>query len=369
MSAIKSLLTTIAALISLSVVGTAKAQSLETRYCPGPVGDPGERMLHETILENAILAELAYGEEDKASLNLQQECPNGASSSAEDGISIKIAPLHDFIFDQAKKGFGNGRDIEISKTKDGHIRCSGQDREDRIAAAYEFTEINGRLSLLIKIAIVGVTGVLETEELAVLRLTDEGGKEILGIRGTESWRPGQWNASVSGLIGSSCIFPFSVEVAKSFFNYDFLSELNLTNFRRFAVVGHSLGGAVVQHLMVQEDFNGALTTLEKALGQDGFEFRAYSFNSIGVSGEVASGSLMPNLTSVRVAGEILEQIEADLEEGKSRRQIGQIFRYSTDSDRWFSMDPIEFHKIDSVQKAICECLDGSSPTFQFEFRP
>lgn len=372
MSTIKYMLATVTALILLALIGTVEAKSFATRSCPGPSGDPDKRMLHETILKNAILAELAYGGEGEANLNLQQACPMG-TSSAEDGISIQIKRVPDFIVKQAMGIFGNDRDLQIRMDEEGRIRCGGQDREDRIAAAYEFAEINGRLSLLIRVAIVGVAEFSDMEELGVLLLTDDDDNEIIGISGTDPGRFDQWSASVSELIGSSCAFDFSVEVAKGFFNYENLVEgrhvQTELEYITFGVVGHSLGGAVVQNLMVKADFDQALTDLEMALERDGLDFRAYSFNSIGVKGESPPENRVGNLTSVRVAGDILERIEADLEGEYSRRQLGRIFRYSTDSQWWINLEPIEFHRIESVQRAICDCLDGSSQTFQFEFRP
>lgn len=373
MSTMNSMLAAGAVLFALATVGAAQVQSLSRLSCPGSNGSPEERMQHEKILENAILADFAYLGPGEATLNLQEECPNGVSSPDEDRTAILIHRIPDSIIDEANEVYGGEREGD-------YIICpSIGTRDERVAAAYEFAEVNGRLSLLIRTAIKYAAADLDTEELAVLRLKNADGDEVLGVRGTEFWRPDQWNGSVSGLIGTSCPFDISVEIAKSFFNLETLKSvyeeigLGSVNVGRFGAVGHSLGGAVVQHVTVSEGFRDALTILERDISQsslirDEFDFRAYSYNSLGVREEKVPKRPIDDLTSVRVAGEVLEQIEADLEGEYARRQIGQIYRYSTDSISRIEPEGIEFHRMKAAKRAICQCLDGTSNTFEAEFQ-
>ena len=53
------------------------------------------------------------------------------------------------------------------------------------------------------------------------------------------------------LLNNSCIFELAVHVAKAFFKFCDTDMPPMTN---FAMVGHSLGGAVVQHVVSSLDF-------------------------------------------------------------------------------------------------------------------
>ncbi len=374
MSKIINFLLATAILIAPMSISAAQGQPLERQYCPGPGGSPEERAEHETILQQAILAELTYGGTANANRDTGDVCPGGQLSWSPPRDQWSIRPVPENVIQDAvtaaRERFGG----EFSISEDGYVSCQNDVTEtDRIVGAYDFAVANGWLSLVVTIGVILVDGTVETEGLEVLRLINDEGDRILGVQGTDPWRFEQWVASYNDLIGRGCMFPFSVELAGAFFTPENVEsmfvELDMEDSGRFGTVGHSLGGAVVQHLMVQREFGDALEHLRRYRG-DEFEFRAYAFNSFGVTGDIPPESPTGWLTSVRVAGEVVERTEQDIErylpEEHWRRQVGNIYRYGSNGGSL--IDQFRLHRVAAVKRAVCGCLDGTSPEFEAGFR-
>ena len=363
-------------LFLLMVAGTSQALPLQTYNCPGSGASqnaPVTRDQHERLFEHAVLAELVYRDQNQVPLDLHAKCPTGIVQR-EEIATVTFYPVPRHIIDQAVSAIRRPEDqrrIEIyTDTNSGEdfIACTNAETfAQRIAVAFRYVRRNGRLSLFIKFLILGVTILTQKEELRILELQRDGrssqnGDEIiLGIQGTDFTSISQWNASIQNLINTSCVFDFAVEVATRFFGPTSVDQFGAY---RHGIVGHSLGGAVAQHVAQHTDLHSVIAGY-----RNGATFQAYSFNSIGVKCSTPDVPHQSRIRSVRIAGEVLEQMEPQFR----RRQIGHIYRYdvpsSQSSTNQHSLpERIRLHKIDAVQDAICRCLGNSRERFEYRFR-
>ena len=266
---------------------------------------------------------------------------------------VEIRPISDDILMQAISSNRDSNkswfvDLFTSDSKEKFVTCT-TDRSvtERLAVAFRYAFNNDRLSLLMKFVIVGVSALSPTEEIEIVKLRNSKNDKILGIQGTDVFRHGQWRTTINKLIEEpsskvSCLFPLAVDIATEFFGGNFVKD-KFSKTHYYGIVGHSLGGAVAQHI---------------AQELDDATFRVYSFNSIGVATKRGTITRQGAMNSVRVAGEILEQLQSKFK----KRQIGHIVRYGTSSDGW--QDGIRRHSIESVKKEICWCLADKERKFE-----
>ena len=343
---------------------TLHAQPMTLHNCPGLDTTNETYRTHVELLEHAMLAEAAYGNLGAVPLGLRSDCLN-------DKWSLTVLPIPKPIITQAveaireKDDSRNVRDYTDTGTEENFLTCTtNQTLEQRIAIGFKYVyEKEDRLSLLLSFVILGGTAFSGAEELKVMRLRRNGqhhdgnGETIFGIQGTDLTRIPQWNASIQQLLGRSCVFDLAVEVSTRFFSPTSVNNLPAEN---YSIVGHSLGGAVVQHIVQQRDLGAIIEELGT-----GARFRAYSYNSVGVDTARKGAEIHDDLFSVRIAGEILEQIETDLD----TKQIGCLFRYGVSSEQssvsnWSIEDEIRRHSIEEVQKEICNCLSDEHEEYE-----
>ena len=345
----------------LGLAGTASAQETEFKMC-----SYAEK--HVTLLKYAALAEIAYKAPGIHSLDLNEICSeNNALPKDFPTENITVLNLSgEYIKDLAHMicPESNGECIAIVKdtnTDEEFIVCEpGASLPLRLSIAFEYIRDNNNLSLLTKVAIVSSQVLTGDEELRVVEFQqDDWGNRTFGIQGTDIFKIDQLNTSIQNLMGNSCIFNVAVEVAKRFFN----SCENNSEADNYTIVGHSLGGAVAQH--VAHNLGDFGSTMREC--RNNVEFQAYSFNSFGIDDSIESMPHHREINSVRIAGEILEHIiGTDL----NRRQLGHIFRYGMRLDQpspnQSSFERFELHKISTVQEEICSCLSGVG---EFEYTP
>ena len=225
---------------------------------------------------------------------------------------------------------------------------------------------------MVRVISVGLATSSGTEEFQVVEVNTLDGP-VLSFRGTnlEDLRFNQISTSLNDLIENSCLFDFSAKLAGNFFNRERLVEYLPDETQwNLGIVGHSLGGAVVQYIVTDPEFHKTLIEFSK---EADIEFHAYSFNSIGVRNSRRVNEKLGNMTSVTVAGEILELLADSLEGIDSRRQIGNIFRYNTipghqeemispedivNEHPNYYIRAIGLHGISAVKESICHCLSG-----------
>ena len=335
----KHLLAFILLLLSATIARAAGPHPQMRQYsCPGP----NVWRTHVGLLEHAILADFTYKKNSgMKKWNLHKICPAGINAKAPDS-QVKVEPIPDWILDLAKDNVQREND---NRTVDDHIGESTGDKfvtcttnrtlKERLAVAFRYVRRNENLSLFAKVAIVGISGLETTEEIKVVTLQDDSDGASFGIKGTDMSRIKEWNTSIQNLIMNSCIFDFAVEVSTIFFESGISGEIPEFRARNYGLVGHSLGGAVAQHVAQEMDL---MTVIQKH--QENAVFRAHSFNSIGVDvGGPESAERVERrkfVTSVRVAGDFLEELQQQV----GRVQIGHLYRYGSSQEKFSLPDRI-----------------------------
>ena len=334
----------------------SEALSQETFICPGSAN-------HTELLKYATIAERVYGDSTVSSTNWRAICRDDI---APDVNNFRIENLPDEYFDRAKQNLIHLEpDIEMMtnlRTGLKYFSCdTNQNLVNRFLIAFRYILNNEELSLIVKILLVISNTIPNIEELEVLTLHSQSGDTILGVQGTDITRIPQINTSIQQLINQdgSCLFNFATEVAGEFFDIcDEESPLPCYIRERaikYAIVGHSLGGAVTQHVSGQRNFEGIVRECN-----NNAEFRAYAFNSIGVTEQSTNRQFHETVTSVRFSGEILEYLQNDFQ----TTQIGDKYIYGISNN--ISLSGFERHKIVELKKEIgaCRCENGRAYTFE-----
>ena len=355
---------------SLTIAAPAHPQTLMSYSCPGINADAKERRRHVDLLEYAALAEAAYKDLGETTVSLQSICPMGISEQVQDTL-IHIHRIPENILNKVAGEFRENNsnwklDDYSDDTGEKFFTCtSTKTTAERLYVAFRYVLNNEGLSFFIKAAIVGIAGLTAKQEIGVVRLKNSKGETTIGVQGTDISSIDQWNTSVQNLIESrdaerSCLFPFVEDVVTHFFGKEFAGEyLEFRGKSKYSIVGHSLGGAVVQHVAKGNDLEGVVRGHHKDA-----TFKAYSYNSIGVASGAELTGYQHNIVSVRVAGEILEQLERNV----GRSQIGHIVRYGIPLGRTTEESGIRLHKIKSVKEKICNCLTHDRHMFEYGYR-
>lgn len=150
--------------------------------------------------------------------------------------------------------------------------------------------------------------------------------EFVVIENTDSF--GKFLTDLAEIVADSCAFDFMAS---------FVGDLRNKNVETLTVAGHSLGGAVTQH--VAQHF----------LNDDSFKLAAYSFSSFGLDSGVEISSQA--VFSYYISGDPFVV-------GLRRKQIGTVLRY--DPPLWYELykGSLHRHYLDEVQSAICKCIEG-----------
>ena len=337
---------------------------------------------HTKLLEYAALAERAYEiptgrDATEAPSGWTMYCDNDAPPQAE---NVHVYNLPRDYIDRAARTINleqtNFDVYTVAWTGETVIVCNDEsDPLLSLAGTVRYAWENDKLSLLTKIILVSTERFTELEEIEVVELRPEDSQKpsLFGIQGTDIIRlwglealeipnPQQMNTSVRQLMGGSCIFNLMPEVAVQFFHdtscdWRWRKRLGLLRSgmldspvsrpKDHAIVGHSLGGAVAQHVANQKDLAGVVRECTR-LGT----FRAYSFNSIGLT-DATPNYRQENIVSVRIAGEVLEQKAEEFDTS----QIGHIYRYGLPLPDQLDDLRMERHGIAEVQEQIrlCRC--------------
>ena len=366
----QNLLAFLLVLVSSLMVAPTHAQTMSGHYCPGSTATDKERSMHVDLLEYAVFAETAYNELGQTTINLHSTCPMGISEQTQDTvIDVRSIPANVIsrAVDRIRETNSNWTFNEYTdKAGEKFFSCTvDQTTRERLVVALRYVLSNNDLSFSIKAAIVGASVMTATQEIGLVELESANGEKLVGIQGTELFSIDQWNTSIQNLIksqdsGNSCIFRFAVEVATYFFGNEVAGEISeYRNKNSYSIVGHSLGGAVAQHIAKKTDLEQIIKNHHKDA-----TFKAFSFNSIGVVPDPETISHRRNIVSVRVAGEVLEQLQRTV----GRSQIGHIYRYGILSVQQEGGNGIRLHRMKAVKNKICKCLTDSRDMFEYGYR-
>ena len=348
---------------------TSSVQAQDEVACPGPYEHS-----HETMLEHAALAELTYEkpQTDPYEIDIFRYCMASTGRQELEGQRIvQNLSIPEYVVNNAKRKLRrqyeeNRQSITIVTFQHEGDTLYACEREltlpQRLAIGFKWFQLADKVALGYIFGIV--TGLAGTalggnEEIKIIELRgrtpngepiDE--ELVLGVQGTDPRRLHQWVSSIQRMIADSCTFPFALELMRSFFGSN--HDVNLDN-SRAVLVGHSLGGAVVQFIGDTTALSGIIENRHDVLNLFG-----YSFNSFGVPNHQRYGTDHTDVHSVVVAGEVLEQIVT----GTS--QIGHQYRYDTAAssiEQW--VQQLDRHKISTVQRKICGCMDGRDLVYQY----
>ena len=201
------------------------------------------------------------------------------------------------------------------------------------------------------------------EEIGIINLRREPSspnetEELVAIRGTNFTKISQIMTSLRGLLRSSCVFEILAIV---------VSDIgSRTSASSISVVGHSLGGAAVQYIVLDHDSHPRRNPTNRQ--NSNVKFTAYSFNAIGLDHEFAEKANTSDLYSYVIDGEIVSRLGEVL--GKT--QVGTTIRYIP-PETWqelgfFSIvnsvlqgefpERVRRHELSTVQEGLCECING-----------
>ena len=336
--------------------------------CPANAGGYS----HTELLEYATLAERAYDipipegvDAAESALNWRKHCENDDPPKVEDWHVHNLP--EDYIHRAAKTLDLRPTDYDVytvKRTGEQVIVCNEPNPMASLAGTIRYAWRNDKLRLLTKIILVATEAFTEVEEIEVmeLRSDDPSKPPLLGMQGTDIvrlWnlqtdipRARQVNTTVRQLRGDSCPFNLMPEVAVEFFKDTSCAWKSLKIDSRpndLAIVGHSLGGAVAQHVANEKD----IVDFVPECSGEADTFRAFSFNSICLK-DATPNQRQENVVSVRVAGELLEEKATEF----NMKQIGHLYRYGLPLPDELNGLRIKRHRITEVQRQIRLCRCG-----------
>lgn len=364
---------------------------------------PEERSTQCALYEYAQIADLAYGS------GPAMMCPLG-DTGAQVGIhNDLILELPDVLI-----GYEMGCEwrqyplfesdtIEFHKGDDNVTRLACKREEDvRLSITWREFLVRSTLYIYFDIKFIAPVSVLlgneEQIEVTPLRRigpnkeSDE--EQLVAIKGTDFNKIPQVMASANNLLepSGSCVF----DVAAKYVAYRTEKILRddevlyayggIHRATHVAVVGHSLGGTAAQYLgalaATSDEYLKTLKHHENAIKEsravnprafskyESERFHTYSFNAIGLPEQSLGSYDASRHYSYVIDGEIASHWIGLLFE---QEQIGHTVRY-VPPDTWpgnsivtlkgqlfqsDTLEPFRRHKIGVVQKAICECINGT----------
>lgn len=194
---------------------------------------------------------------------------------------------------------------------------------------------------------------IDWEELGLVRLEpvdpDSGVGEVVAIRGTDWENLSTVMTSVKDVLANSCAFESGAVIVKVIGSRIAHRDKQARRKGVLVVTGHSLGGSATQ-------FIG-----QSNLGPSRHAIRGYAFNAMGIDGSRSSGQTVPNesLYSQYVHGDAVSMGGQFL--GRIQPGTVLVSKPASILPDWLSdlfIDPLHRHKLDTVQKALCQCLNG-----------
>ena len=198
-----------------------------------------------------------------------------------------------------------------------------------------------------------ITNWTKWEELGVVKLAPVDPKskvdEVFAIRGTDWENLSTVITSVKDVVAESCAFEITAVIVKAIGSRVAAQEENRGRRTEVIVTGHSLGGTATQYIG------------QSNLGPSSYAMRGYAFNAMGVdqSQELNNCSEPAKLLySHYVHGDPVSFGGGAI----GRIQPGKVLvsKPASNLPDWLSdmaVDPVHRHKLDTVQKALCQCLN------------
>ena len=194
---------------------------------------------------------------------------------------------------------------------------------------------------------------IEWEELGLVKLKpidkNSAVDSVLAIRGTDFENLSTVVTSMKDVLAESCAFESTAVIVKVMASRIAQTENTEQPKTEIIVTGHSLGGAATQYIG------------QSNIGPSRYTMRGYAFNAMGIDD---SQSSYGNKSSTLLYSQYVHGDPVSLG-GKllGRIQPGTVLVSKPPSNlpNWLSdlwIDPLHRHKLDTVQKVLCQCLNG-----------
>lgn len=392
------------AFLTTHVGGFSKAAEMDCEQMSAPL-----RSIQESLYHYAVLAEVPYGDGSASTTNAAygRSCKIGQDDRVlhpADAKKIRetqefAAELSNLLRSQGNVGSDKrlkskieeyGSDLNSDQGKRWHrqfvaiddrsgvtyIGCRHDSLTPRLFVTWKELSVDGvptivdqltvqrrQVTLIVPQIYVAVTrdidrpnavkGGIDWEELGLVRLEpvdpESGVGEVVAIRGTDWENLSTVITSVKDVLADSCAFESAAVVVKVIGSRIARRDRQAGQKRVLVVTGHSLGGSATQ-------FIG-----QSNLGPNRHAIRGYAFNAVGIDGSRSSGQTVPNesLYSQYVHGDAVSMGGQFL--GRIQPGTVLVSKPASILPDWLSdlfIDPFHRHKLDTVQKALCQCLIG-----------
>ena len=343
---------------------------------------PNQRSLYEY----ALIADMAYGESRPGSCRVEATGEKIELRRPHE-ISLLPEPTRNRIVGNVGELLGSREprtdviryygDDEIT-----YLTCSSYDDDLHLALAPTLFRrpLLGDDSRVIVVLDIAVLINLQhlgdwkspDEELGVVRLYRSESRngdpeELVAIRGTNIWKIRQIWANLNDLFEEegSCVFRMASVVVE-------VVEQDLsTRGNSLAVVGHSLGGSATQYVARENATRQSPNAM----------FSAFSFNGVGIDANSVDKFSLSSLYNYFIEGDFASSFGMRW----GRLQAGRAMRYrpsvSWRLPSWFmfslrplseatlALETIRRHGLDTVQKALCECMNArGSVAMNYDWR-
>ena len=342
-----------------------------------------QRNLHTRLYQHSQFAEIAYGD-TPSHICLNQDNTPLVDTSQYHSRLLEFADVEGRWLPEFRERWRQGNLPTNVGQYDGdngvtYLTCSYDNFDPQFALTWATTTFDAlgpdqtpvSVTLLNpSILVVASAGLIpQGEELGVVRLsrnppaTKSQPDELVGFQGTDIARFPQLVSSLNDLMSNSCVFEMAA-IVSSVVSGEMCEG-------QYSVVGHSLGGAAVQHVVRDFDTNPdrdpsrSSTELETC---NNVKFVGYAFNSIGLDDDSAVNIRNGEMYSYSIDGEIISWLGRKW----NRKQIGATLKY-TPTSSWPQIGVFEFgkkvltgdqpetlrrHRLPAVQQALCECVNG-----------
>ena len=335
-----------------------------------------ERSMQRSLYEYAQVADIVYTGLSQWQVNRKKgEIHNCVEKKTSQRIGIpgrEISELsnrtHEYLRSLAEF-IGGYKDVEPHEGNDGRIHLTCKNRRTkrvRLSLGWGIVVLGNTLSINLDINVVVPRGIFNEERLAFVELSRTGHEQeqLIAFKGTDFTEIDEIATSVNDLLKptGSCVFPvaerFVGGIVKRLIDSDngFRLENEWLPVRNIVVVGHSLGGAAAQHIAATVGGDSQI------LGEYYDAFNTYSFNAVGLDKDSIGRGDLSNHYSYYIEGEFAS---TGAEIFVDRIQPGHVIHYvpPENSERWPKIgwrpqEAFRRHKLDTVQEAICECING-----------
>ena len=279
-----------------------------------------QRALHTSLYQHSLFAQMAYGDAPSHICH-NQDSTRLAHTSKFHSQPLLLADAKGRWIPEFRERWRQGdppTNIGQYVGDNGvtYLTCSYDNFDPQFALTWATTTFDAlgpdqvpvSVTLLNpSVLVVASAGLVpQDEEIGVVRLSrdppaaDGQPDELVGFQGTDITRIPQLMSSLNDLMSNSCVFEMAA-IVSSVVSGEVCEG-------QYSVVGHSLGGAAVQHVVRDFDTNSHRDPSRRSTNLEAcnnVRFIGYAFNSIGHDDNTAINIGQGELYSYFIDGEII----------------------------------------------------------------